>query len=336
MKKTVFLLALILPVCAVFAQPIPLPVIPMDGNISAVQQYGDDNSYTATQDGTRNFAEVLTIGDKNANDDPAGSTVDQSGAWNTSTVYQNGNGNWVDVTQTNEVAEDVADLNFSYISQTGDKNDATVVQEHLGAAPPVHIRPLVAYTYQPGTGNSSLQKQNGNIDLAIVVQEGTNGTAIQKQGMNGYGSNEAYSSLAIIGQLSDANLSEAEQLQVGSWNVAGIIQQSDRSQARQLQKSEQTDHLSSPIEMPNVAGIIQVEGLAGHKNNQAYQVQYFNGTTDFGNWAGVYQEGGQNYSVQEQFGGNNASGVIQVGNGNHSDVTQTSPLGTAISNPWTP
>jgi hypothetical protein len=329
MKKTVFLLALILPVCALVAQ-LPAPVIPLDGNLSAVVQMGDDNSYTLTQDGTRNFAEVYTTGDKNAE-----SFVDQDGAWNTSTVIQDGDKNWVDVTQTNEVAESAADLNFSYISQTGDKNDATVHQQHLGSPPPAHIRPLVAYTFQPGTGNSSEQVQNGNIDLAIVYQEGTNGVAVQKQGMNGYESNEAYASLAIIGQLSSANKSEAEQLQEGAWNVAGIIQGSDKSHARQLQVSEEVDHLSSPMEIPNAAGIIQMEGAAGHKGNEAYQVQYFDNTTPYGNWAGAYQEGGKNYSMQVQVGGNNASGVVQVGNGNHSDVTQTTGGSTMpFANPF--
>lgn len=331
MKKTVFLLALILPVCALVAQ-LPAPVIPLDGNLSSVVQVGDDNSYTLTQDGTFNFAEVYTNGDKNAE-----SFVDQDGEWNTSTVRQIGDKNWVDVTQLNNVAEGAADLNFSFIRQTGDKNDATVDQEHLGDVPPAHIRPLVAYTFQPGTGNSSTQMQKGNADLAIVYQDGTNGVAIQKQGNNGYGSDEAYASVAIIGQLSDANKSEAEQLQVGSWNVAGIVQQSDKSEARQLQKNDGVDHAFGPLDLPNVAGIIQVEGAGGHKGNEAYQVQYFDGSRDYGNWAGAYQEGGQNYSMQVQAGGNNASGVIQVGHDNHSDVTQTS-TGSSLpfANPWTP
>jgi len=330
MKKTVLLLAFILPVCALVAQ-LPAPVIPLDGNVSAVEQYGNDNHYTLTQDGTRNFAEVLTVGKKNAE-----SVVDQDGEWNTSTVVQFGDKNYVDVTQENTVATDAQDLNFSYIEQTGNKNDATVVQEHLGGVAPVHPRPLVAYTFQPGTGNSSTQMQKGNIDLAIVVQGGTNGTAIQKQGMNDYGSDEAYASLAIIDQLGSANASYAEQLQEGSWNSAGIIQGSDKSTAGQLQKSKQSVHLTGIDELPNVAGIIQLEGAAGHKNNEAYQVQFFDGTvtTPYGNWAGVYQQGGQNFSVQGQFGGNNASGVIQVGNGNHSDVTQTTAGAKVISNPW--
>jgi hypothetical protein len=80
-----------------------------------------------------------------------------------------------------------------------------------------------------------------------------------------------------------------------------------------------------------------LEGPAGHKGNEAYQVQYFDNTTPYGNWAGALQVGGQNYSMQVQAGGNNASGVIQVGNGNHSDVTQTTG-GSSLpfSNPWTP
>ncbi len=319
MKKTVFLLAFILPVCALVAQ-LPAPVIPLDGNVSAVIQMGDDNSYELTQDGTRNYAEVYTNGDKNAE-----SFVDQNGAWNTSTVIQDGDKNWVDVTQTNETPQNGWDLNFSYVEQTGDKNDATVVQEHA-AYGSAHPGPLVAYTFQPGTGNSATQKQEGMIDLAIVVQEGEKGVALQKQGMSDYKGGNAYGSLAIIAQLPSAKASEAEQQQVGAWNVAGIIQGSDKSQ---------DGHIGGLIEIPNVAGIIQVEG-ATTKGNEAYQVQYYDANTVIGNWAGAYQEGGHNYSMQVQAGGKNASGVIQVGDGNHSDVWQSNGAVLPMANPWTP
>jgi hypothetical protein len=327
MKKTVFLLALILPVCALVAQ-LPAPVIPLDGNISAVVQMGDDNSYTLTQDGTRNFAEVTTIGDKNA-----ASVVDQNGAWNTSTVEQFSDKSYVDVTQTNDAPQNGWDLNFSYIEQTGEKHDATVVQNHRPYGSSTHPGPLVAYAFQSGTNNSSVQKQEGMIDLAIVNQAGENGTAIQKQGMSDYKGGHGYGNLAIIDQLSTAKGSESEQQQVGAWNVAGIMQGSDKSQARQLQISDKDGHIGSPVEMPNVAGIFQMEG-ATTKGNEAYQVQYYDGTSPYGNWAGAVQIGGHNTSMQVQAGGNNVSGVLQVGDGNNSDVWQSNGATLPVANPW--
>jgi len=312
-----------------FVAQLPAPVIPLDGNLSAVEQYGDYNSYDLEQDGTRNFAEIYTDGDYNKE-----SFVDQDGAWNTSTVDQDGgNYNWVDVTQENMDPENGWDLNFSYIRQHGDHNDATVVQNHQYID--AHPGPLVAYTFQPGTYNSSTQQQKGMIDLAIVYQNGDYGTALQNQGMSSYGiDGKAYGSLAVIGQIGSAYGSEAEQEQHGAWNVAGIIQGSDYSQARQLQVSDQEGHINNLLEMPNVAGIIQLEGAHTH-NNEAYQVQYFDGSTQYGNWAGVFQMGGHNTSMQQQVGGNNASGVIQVGIGNNSDVRQTSTgASMPFTNPW--
>lgn len=326
MKKTVFLLALILPVCALVAQ-LPAPVIPLDGNISAVVQMGDDNSYTLTQDGTRNFAEVYTMGDKNA-----ASAVDQNGSWNTSTVEQNSDKSYVNVTQTNETPVNGWDLNFSYIEQSGEKHDATVYQKNATDGSVTHPGPLVTYAFQDGINNSSNQEQYGKINLAIVAQAGENGTAEQYQGRSQYEAGKSFGGLAIIDQLASAKGSEAEQHQVGAWNVAGIMQGSDKSQARQLQISDMEGHIGSPLEMPNVAGIIQMEG-ATTKGNEAYQVQYYDGTSPYGNWAGAVQVGGHNVSLQMQAGGNNASGVLQVGDGNNSSVMQSNGA-VMPSNPW--
>jgi hypothetical protein len=166
-----------------------------------------------------------------------------------------------------------------------------------------------------------------------VNQAGENGTAIQKQGMSDYKGGHGYGNLAIIDQLSTAKGSESEQQQVGAWNVAGIMQGSDKSQARQLQISDKDGHIGSPVEMPNVAGIFQMEG-ATTKGNEAYQVQYYDGTSPYGNWAGAVQIGGHNTSMQVQAGGNNVSGVLQVGDGNNSDVWQSNGATLPVANPW--
>jgi len=329
MKKTVFLLAFILPVCALFAQ-LPAPVIPLDGNISTVEQIGDDNEYNLTQDGTRNFAEVYTVGEGNAV-----SFVDQDGTWNTNTVTQMGDGNSVDVTQKNEYDPNPWNLNFSWIEQTGNDNTAEVYQSHQPLGATDHLGPLVSYTHQSGDRNASVQKQKGLINLAIVAQAGNDGSASQFQGTSEHVPDEySYGAVAAIVQLPGADFAVAEQHQVGAFNAAGIIQNSDESFAGQLQISDQDEHISNLLETPNVAGIIQDGSTSS--GNEAYQVQYYDNVTDFGNWAGAYQNGGDNYSMQVQAGGQNASGVIQVGDGNVSNVTQSHHGASVPVNPWTP
>lgn len=327
MKKTVFLLAFILPVCTLFAQ-LPPPVIPLAGNISDVDQDGLFNSADVSQNGDYNWSTVNTAGVGNGE-----SFVDQTGSMNTSTVLQIGLGNSVDVTQKNDPGQTTDEnLNYSWITQFGMGNKATVDQEHVqfGVGPD---GTLEAYVLQTGIGNESDQAQKGMQDVAIVVQSGIGGEAVQKQGNTPLAGGEAYASYAAIVQLPMAFDSKAEQHQTGKWNVAGIIQGEGKHTAQQLQVSRShVDPSNIPLDLPNVAGIIQVDGSMMFRNT-ASQAQYYDGTSEYGNWAGAYQQGGGNMSNQTQVGGNNLSGVSQVGGGNAANVVQTNGP-TVPSSPW--
>jgi len=330
MKKTVILLALILPVCALIAQPLPAPVLPQAGNISDVVQLGANNDVDVVQDGIYNYSEVRTLGFSNGE-----SFVDQKGTMNTSTVNQFGVDNTVNVKQRNGNHENVDRLNYSWINQMGDENEAEVVQKHANGYGPAGDGTLEAYVFQTGVSNEALQKQKGKSNLAIATQLGDNGGATQLQGNTPLADGKAAFALAAIVQLPDADGSYAEQHQVGVYNVAGIVQQSNLSKANQLQVTDETN--TNPL--PNVAGIVQTKGIFGVaiNNNQAYQVQYYDGVSTYGNWAGALQMGGHNYSYQTQIGGNNFSGVTQLGYGNTATVSQTNgataPAGMDTA-PW--
>ena len=332
MKKTVFLLALILPVCTVIAQ-LPEPATPLPGNVSLVNQDGMFNHVAVTQDGEYNLSTVNTLGFFNRK-----SSVDQEGGMNNSQVFQLGLGNDVDVTQMNaDEEDDVENLNFSWISQLGGGNEATVVQEHAKYNDRDIPGTLDAFVLQTGDRNEATQHQTGMRDLAIVYQDGRSGIAVQKQGnveriMDG----NAYSSLAVIVQESSSKGSEAYQAQVGTWNVAGILQGADDGIAKQVQLSDKPTNPDNLLDLPNVAGIVQ-EGLGFlDEDNEAYQVQYYDGESTYGNWAGALQIGGDNISTQLQYGGNNLSGVLQIGLGNEAYVRQSNGAvpSTAMTMPY--
>jgi hypothetical protein len=320
MKKTFFLLALILPVCTVIAQ-LPEPDIPLPGNLALVDQDGMFNHATVTQDGDYNLSTVNTFGVFNAE-----SSVDQTGSMNNSTVNQLGWGNTVDVTQMNGEGNTSDDnLNFSWIAQFGMNNEAEVIQQHAEYTPNPNAQgTLDAFVLQTGFNNSATQYQTGIRDLAIAVQTGSNGTAVQKQGNSDFMDGNSYSALAVIVQLPTADNSAAHQHQVGQWNVAGVLQGADDGIAKQEQLSDKsTNPHNIPFDLPNVAGIVQSEGVWFDSGNEAYQIQYYDGVSTYGNWAGALQVGGGNISTQIQHGGNNLSGVSQHGLGNEAYVSQT-------------
>ncbi|TFH23456.1 MAG: hypothetical protein E4H10_12110 [Bacteroidia bacterium] len=320
MKKTFFLLALILPVCTVIAQ-LPEPIIPVALNYSDVDQVGGFNHATVSQDGTYNWSTVNTLGIGNAE-----SSVVQTGSMNNSTANQDGWFNSVNVIQKNAYLQTTEEnLNFSWINQLGNGNYAEVNQEHDKYNGRDLPGTLDAFALQTGNGNESMQHQKGMRDVAIVLQMGDDGTAVQKQGNSAYlDYRNAYSSYAAIVQLSHSDDSKAEQHQAGVWNIAGIIQGSDRSIAKQEQLSDKTSDPSNiPFDLPNVAGIVQEELGFLKKDNKAYQVQYYDGVSAVGNWAGALQIGGGNVSTQLQYGGNNVSTVSQLGGNNEAYVEQT-------------
>jgi len=125
MKKTIFLLALILPVCSLVAQPPAVSSLPDEGiNHSMIYQDGDDNTADVLQDGLNNWSLIK------ADDDDNTHNVDQEGSKNYSYIYQE-KGNLADVTQKSKKNKP-DNINLSWIYQPGDDNSAYVVQDHNG------------------------------------------------------------------------------------------------------------------------------------------------------------------------------------------------------------
>ena len=289
MKKTIFILTLLLPTCFLFAQ--------------------------------NNVSDVNTDGDLNAP-----SFVSQSGeGWNYSFVDQDQDQNTVEVTQLNDVYISVwwFDRNNSNIKQDGIDNHAEVDQIH-GTSPT--DAPwggnLDADIDQLGSWNAAYVRQEGTWNFATTLQEGDNGIARQYQGK---GNN--YTVLTPT-RFNDADIhqgssvdggSRAEQYQEGTQNDAEIFQNSwDGSRAVQIQVNDRALYTYPIFTNLNVAVIDQYEG----GDNRAYQVQYYNVASAGQNDAYTEQYGSGNRSKEVQFGGENQSDVHQDGTGNGVKVVQ--------------
>ena len=286
MKKTIFILTLLLPFGLLVAQ--------VDNNYSDVYTNGDDNANSAISQ--------LGIG------------------LNESMVRQVGDGNSVDVDQTNLYTKEY-DRTWSDIKQqTGaNRNSATVMQVvTINRNIPVG-GPLISEIIQHGNDNDAVVNQQGLWLNANTLQNGDNGNAGQYQGFSKYRrADKAYLSDANIIQRSNVDQgSVAEQYQTGWQNDANIDQDAYRSKAVQIQVNDKwyvTGHRGIDV---NQAEIIQ----KGGGSNIAYQVQYYK-VRAVPNDANAFQNGSGNYSEEVQFGGYNESHVRQVGNGNGVDVFQ--------------
>jgi len=288
MKKTIFILTLLLPICFLFAQ--------------------------------NNFSDVDTWGNGNAT-----SFIDQEGVGlNVSYVYQFGNDNSVDVDQLNHLTN-FWDANYSNIYQVGDANHAKVDQI-LGTSADVPFGgPNDALVTQNGYGNEADVQQEGVWNFATTDQDGTNGRAKQYQGKNEYydaGTPTRYNDAYIWQGTAVGGGSKAEQFQEGTQNDALIHQDSwDNSRAVQIQTNYKEDYTYPFFNNVNVAYINQSGG--GH--NKAYQVQHYSDVDGaFRNDANAVQIGYDNWSQEVQIGGDNDSDVYQNGNGNSVHVHQLS------------
>jgi hypothetical protein len=306
MKKTIFILTLLLPFGLLIAQD----------NDSDIDQWGNGNGVAVTQTGAENWSNVFTVGNNNQP-----SFVDQVGVGESnSNAVQFGNGNSVDVSQLNHFTKD-HDLANSQIYQNGLTNSATVDQWVVNHPTQFILGgEVIADVEQDGNGNDATVDQEGLWINANIFQDGNNGVANQYQGTSDYYDGRAFLSDADIDQGSNVNgESVAEQHQVGLQNDAYINQDSwNGSHAEQLQinaKGAITGHRFIDV---NQAEIYQSDG----GNNQAYQAQFFNNQGVDPNVASVIQEGIGNYSLEVQVGGDNLSSVHQFGNNNDSDVYQ--------------
>lgn len=322
MKKTVFLLFLLLPFCYLLAQP-PVPnavkptpftaiAQPTDGhNVIDDNDYGDQNVKNLKQFGNDNYIWVDITGDKNGFSHTSKSL--QEGNRNYADVNQSGDRNRFDITQSNKTPTYTSDRNKTLIDQSGDRNEA-IVNQKIKDFGTVEGK-LVAKSYQSGDGNLSRQEQLGKKNRELVIQKGDNGVAKQWQGQIGTGSTKSYYNSAVILQRQKSNMSRAYQYQEGYNNDALIIQKSDRSVAKQVQLDNST--VAGPPWNENIARITQ-RGDDNDKNNKAYQFQYYDAVPGYtvGNYAWIDQKGSNNVAWQVQLGGQNINNIDQMGDGN--------------------
>ena len=321
MKKTIFLLALILPVCSLVAQPPAVSSLPDEGiHHSMIYQNGDNNEATVTQDGLTNWSLIKTTDGGNID------VIDQNGGTNYSYLYQNKK-NQAYVTQTSE-QEKPHNINLSWINQPGKRNVATAVQDHNGStagpdkvvleayiwqsgndntatqlqgpAPEGESKGLWATTVQSGNDNDAYQKQKKDNNRALILQQGDNNGAEQRQDL---GNDGASNNHAFIWQSGDDNRT-ATQVQNGDNNWAIAIVPGDGNSSNQ----EQGKSDGSKLAVRDLAVVYQ----AGN-HNDADQYQY--GTE---NIAASGQWGNKNTSYQKQDGTQNLAISVQTGNGTHA------------------
>ncbi len=362
MKKTFFLLAFILPVCSVLAQPYPFTPGTVDDNLAVIRTTGDNNVASADQQGDDNvsFIKQTNDGNKaivtqiNPNSDDADNIF--------SRVKQSGKNNKAFVTQEHHIGTVKHGTLVALINQSGNDNKATQVQ---GPGSKTGYK-TYARINQSGNGNVANQQQLGYRNDMIIKQAGNDGVAKQSQDNGVMGSlalinqakggkgNKAYqtqtsaspdwgtSLVALSHQSGDNNKSTqnqqgwvnrakvnqsgnknvARQDQVGVLNLATIKQRSNGNTAKQNQSNVGGYHHSPAYVAANVANILQ----EGGKDNVAHQTQTFVSPSPTihitGNWGNIYQNGKENKAFQTQDGGNNIGIVIQNGNGNTAHVSQ--------------
>ena len=325
MKKTLFLLAFILPVCSlVLGQTIPTPVVP-----SAADQ---------------NFLEIESVGLNNV------AKVDQQGKDNWATVDQAGIGNRAIVNQINHNTKNAtnptnADNIISTVNQTGNNNKAFVTQEHDGTMGPLgvmtsdidqvgngnkatHIQGpgsktgvMLAVAEQTGLNNTAHQEQHGYRNQEFVIQNGNNNVGRQFQGNNLMGSN------AVILQPAHNNRASQTQLS-GTAQNALILQEGNGNKATQNQEGWVNLALTHQPGHNNVASQEQ----AGPLNLAAIR-QVTNG-----NVARQSQDntGGHHYGHTYGYPTSNVAAILQEGgHGNKARQAQSS-VSTAPPPMWEP
>lgn len=341
MKKTVFLLLLLLPFCYLIAQP-PVPItLPIsftsiaqpvdDHNVIDDQDIGNKNVKNLKQVGNDNYIWVDITGNRNGYDHASKSL--QTGVRNYADVHQPGNKNRFEIEQTNKTPTSSSvtdDRNKALIIQKGDRNEAIITQEIQNHVNAVDGK-LVAKVYQGGDDNLSMQEQYGKRNRAWVVQQGTNGVAKQWQGESATSTKSFYNN-AVILQRGKADQSRAYQYQKGFSNDASIIQRTDESVAKQVQFNN-NNMPDGPDWDDNVARIKQ-QGDNSDNGNRAYQFQYHRTVYPIGNYATIRQKGSDNVAWQVQLGGKNVDVINQVGNDNvtrslqiqaNSDISAPTP-----------
>ncbi len=148
MKKTIFLLALVLPVCSMVAQPLVADLPIADVNLSTIVQLGNSNAAVVTQDGLNNYSFIESLNGGNGDADV--NIVDQDGGTNYSFINQNKDNTAIVVQKSDQLLEH--NVNLSWIDQSGKRNWASVTQDHNGTTAGPDQVALEAYIDQSGNG----------------------------------------------------------------------------------------------------------------------------------------------------------------------------------------
>jgi hypothetical protein len=162
---------------------------------------------------------------------------------------------------------------------------------------------------QSGNNNYAEQTQNNHANTATALQSGNGNDAWQTQ--------NAWKSSAYVEQSGSNN--DATQIQYNSLNYATIVQSSDGNIAEQLQTSGVKRSGVAEYDALNLGEIYQWGG----NGNEAYQTQTTPGGDIDMNYAGIWQNGSNNYAEQTQWDGFNSSIVSQTGSSHTAIVTQS-------------
>lgn len=304
MKKLVILFAMVFAVSMAMAQ-----------HTSTVLETGVNNSATITQgfDGggaslEGNISFVEQIGDNN-DADVTQTNNGFGGQHHESAIYQTGNTNDASVEQRNATGN-------AFVDQNGNGNIANVLESGNFDLPhpAAGLAPYDAYVLQTGNNNTVNMGIYGDRSASAAIQVGDNNIITQSLGQDV--GEKVYQSSAYANQLGDRN--EAIQIMEGQ-GFAGNIdvlfereriwQTGNDNYARQLQ----TDDGLTTIYTTNYAEVRQTGD-----NNDSWQTQ-----TGSQNDSRVAQTGNNNWSTTVQTGNMNDIDVTQFGNANWSSVTQT-------------
>ncbi len=319
MRKTIFLLALILPVCSLVAQPPAVSSLPDDGiNHSMIYQNGNGNTADVLQDGLTNWSLIKTTEGHNTHE------VDQEGRKNYSYIYQK-KGNEAYVTQKN-LKDMPNNINLSWINQPGEDNKAYVVQDHNGTdagvvaleayiwqsgddneatqyqgpAPDGEPEGLWATIVQSGDHNDAFQKQKKDNNHALILQQGNNNGAVQHQDI---GNDAASDNNAFIWQ-SGHNNRTATQVQNGTANLAIAVVPGNYNASNQEQGKPDGTKLAE-----RDLAVVYQDGSRNTANQNQYGTENIAASAQHGDW---------NVSDQKQVGTQNLAISAQTGNGSSS------------------
>ncbi|TDO05142.1 hypothetical protein [Sunxiuqinia elliptica] len=244
----------------------------LDGNMSYVDQLGDDNDAMVTQYNNG-----------------------YGGQAHNSEIFQTGDENTASVEQQNATGD-------AYINQVGDDNEANILEVgNFGTpAPAAGIAPYDAYASQEGDGNTVNMSIFGDGASAVAIQKGDYNIIYQELGQDV--GNKVFKSSAYANQMGDSN--EAIQIMEGQGFAGAIEIQFERERIWQTGDNNYAHQLQTDDLLPG--GINYAEVKQTGDWNESWQTQ-----SGMNNDSRVTQNGDSNWSVTTQFGNDNVVVVQQ-------------------------